>query len=114
MPPTQTPHQTFLAPLAKLSLRHPDMEGQAIWWEDGVWQAQDDDEAMIDAEEIAFYAEGLLAEGFGLHWQVLAEDASAKDPVLVRLFFWQSGQPPAIPEPDDGWHILSSASTPAS
>ena len=68
-----TPHQIFLAPLAKLALRHPMLEGQAIWWEAGDWQAQDDEEAMIDGEEIAYYAEGLLAEGFGLHWQVLAE-----------------------------------------
>jgi hypothetical protein len=110
---TLTPHQTFLAPLAKLPLRHPDVEGQAIWWEDGAWQAQDDAEAMIDAEEIAFYAEGLLEEGFGLHWQVLAEIESPKEPVLVRLFFWQAGDVPAAAPVDDGWLVTSEGKTPA-
>lgn len=106
---TLTPHQTFLAPLTKLALRHPDVEGQAIWWEDDIWQAQDDDEAMIDGEEIAFYAEGLLAEGFGLHWQVLAEVEAPKEPVLVRLFLWQSGAAPDVPAPDEGWQVIADA-----
>ncbi len=108
-----TPHQTFLAPLAKLALRHPLVEGQAIWWEDGDWQAQDDEEAMIDGEEIAYYAEGLLAEGFGLHWQVLAEADAPKEPVLVLLFLWQSGEAPDLPEPGPDWVVLAQAETPA-
>ncbi len=109
MPRALTPHQSFLAPLAKLALRHPDLEGQAIWWEDGDWQAQDDAEAMIDGEEIAFYAEGLLAEGFGLHWQVLAEIETPKEPVLVRLFLWQNGPGPTVPAPDEGWVVIADA-----
>ncbi len=113
MPRAQTPQQIFLAPLAKLALRHPDVEGQPIWFEDGTWQAQDDADAMIDGEEIAFYAEGLLAEGFGLHWQILAEVETPKDPVLVRLFLWQSGTEPLVPAPDDGWTVIAAASTPA-
>ncbi len=108
-----TPHQTFLAPLAKLALRHPLVEGQAIWWEDDTWQAQDDEEAMIDGEEIAYYAEGLLAEGFGLHWQVLAEADAPKEPVLVLLFLWQSGEAPDLPEPGPDWVVLAQAKTPA-
>lgn len=108
-----TPHQTFLAPLAKLALRHPLVEGQAIWWEEGDWQAQDDEEAMIDGEEIAYYAEGLLAEGFGLHWQVLAEADAPKEPVLVLLFLWQSGEAPDFPEPGPDWVVLAQAETPA-
>jgi hypothetical protein len=99
--------------LDKLTLRHPDLEGQAIWWEDGFWQAQDDDDAMIDGEEIAFYAEGLLDEGFGLHWQVLAEENAPKDPLLVRLFLWQAGETPQVPSPDEGWHVLAEARTEA-
>jgi hypothetical protein len=99
--------------LDKLTLRHPDLEGQAIWWEDGFWQAQDDDEAMIDGEEIAFYAEGLLDEGFGLHWQVLAEEDAPKDPLLVRLFLWQAGETPKVPSPDQGWRVLAEARTEA-
>lgn len=107
MPRSLTLHQTFLAPLAKLAQRHPELEGQAIWWEDGTWQAQDDEEAMVDGEEIAFYAEGLLAEGFGLHWQVLAEVDTPKIPALVRLFLWQSAPAPAVPSPETGWHLLN-------
>ena len=113
MAATLTPHQTFLAPLDKLTPRHPDLEGQAIWWEDGFWQAQDDDDAMIDGEEIAFYAEGLLDEGFGLHWQVLAEEDAPKDPLLVRLFLWQAGETPEVPSPDEGWRVLAEARTEA-
>ena len=110
---TPTPHQTFLAPLDRFALRYSHIEGQAIWWEDDEWQAQDDDEAMIDAEEIAFYAEGLLAEGFGLQWQVLAEADTPKDPVLVLLFLWQSGETPTVPQPGDDWVVLASAEFPA-
>lgn len=110
---TPTPHQSFLAPLAKLALRHPDIEGQAIWWEDGDWQAQDEAEEMIDGEEIAFYAEGLLAEGFGLHWQVLAETEAPKDPVLVLLFLWQPGANPEVLPAGEDWQVLAEARFPA-
>ena len=113
MAPTPTPHQTFLAPLDKLTLRHPALEGQAIWWEAGSWQAQDDDDAMIAGEETTFYAEGLLDEGSGLHWQVLAEEDAPKDPLLVRLFLWQAGETPKVPSPDEGWRVLAEARTEA-
>lgn len=108
-----TPHQTMLAPLIKLGQRHPDVEGQAVWWEDGAWQAQDDADDMIDGEEIAFYAEGLLAEGFGLHWQVLAERDAPKEPVIVLLFLWQSGSKPALPDTGEDWVVLAEGEVPA-
>lgn len=98
----QTPFDACLAPLARLAAKAPDLEGQVIWWDAGGWQAQEDDEAMLDAEEIAFYAEGLLAEGFGCGWQVLADADAPRAPVLARLFFWQ-GAKPAIPAPEPGW-----------
>lgn len=110
---TASPHQTFLAPIAKLALRHPHVEGQAIWWEGDEWHAQDEAEEMIDGEEIAYYAEGLLAEGFGLHWQLLAEADAPKEPVLVLLFLWQGTEPPALPDPGADWVVLAQASTPA-
>ena len=106
MAPTPTPHQTFLAPLDKLTLRHPDLEGQAIWWEDGFWQAQDDDGAMIDGEEIAFYAEGLLVEGFSLIWQAFAATETPKEPEHVVLMFWQGTAPPP-PGPPEGWVVMA-------
>jgi hypothetical protein len=107
MPAKLTAHQAFLAPLEKMALRHLDLEGQAVWWEDGEWMAQDDAEAMIDGEEIGYYAEGLLSEGFGLHWQVLAEVETPKEPVLVRLFLWQGEDDPEVPEMEEGWLVLS-------
>lgn len=95
-----------LVPLARLAAKFPDMEGQVIWWEPTGWQAQEDEEAMLDAEELAFYAEGLLAEGFSLHWQALAEADSPTTPVLTRLFFWEEALPP-LPVPALGWTVLA-------
>lgn len=95
-----------LAPLVRLAAKFPDMEGQVIWWEPTGWQAQDDEEAMLDAEELAFYAEGLLAEGFALHWQALAEVETPATPVLTRLFFCQ-GALPDLPAPAQGWTVLA-------
>lgn len=99
MPKTLTPIQTFLAPLAKLATKHPDIEAEVIWANGMEWDAQDDASEMLDAEEIAFYAEGLLMEGFHLHWQVLAETNASTEPVHARLFFWQGDGPkPPVPE----------------
>ena len=100
MAKTLTPVQTFLAPLAKLAAKFPDVEAEVIWANGSDWDAQDDTAERLDAEEIAFYAEGLLLEGFRLHWQVLAESPDPAEPVHVRLFFWQGGGPkPPLPEP---------------
>jgi len=72
--------QAFLAPLKRLAARHPVIEGQVLWAaevDDG-WQVQDDTADMLDAEEIPFYIEGLMVEGFGLIWQVMAEAAEGR------------------------------------
>ena len=100
MAKTPTPIEAFLAPLAKLLARHPDLEGEVIWAEADGWLAQNDVEGLLDAEEVAFYAEGLLLEGFHMQWQVLSETAAPKEPVTVRLFFWQGTATPPAPEPD--------------
>ena len=62
MAKTLSPIEAFLAPLAKLLARHPDLEGEVIWAEADGWLAQNDVEGLLDAEEVAFYAEGLLLE----------------------------------------------------
>ena len=103
----QTPIETFLAPLAKLAVKHPDMEAEVIWANGGEWDAQGDATERLDAEEIAFYAEGLMVEGFCLHWQVLAETTAPADPVHVRLFFWQ-GDAPEISVPEASLSIFAS------
>lgn len=103
-----TPIETYLAPLAKIARKHPDLEGEVIWADGTGWQAQDDTADLLDAEEVPFYAEGLLMEGFRMQWQVLAEADAPKDPVHIRLFFWESGaaSPPA---PEAGLILLESA-----
>lgn len=101
-----SPFDTCLAPLARIAAKSRALEGQVVWWEDGGWQAQEDEEAMLDAEELAFYAEGLLTEGFGLHWQVLADADAKAAPALALLFFWQ-GAAPAIPALEAGWTLLA-------
>ena len=102
MPAAPTPIEAFLAPLARLAVRH-DCEGQVIWALQGDWQAQDDEASMLDPDEIAFYAEGLLLDGRCLHWQLLAENGV---PVLARLFFWQDAAPP-VPPPEPGLAIAA-------
>ncbi|MGB4829252.1 MAG: hypothetical protein WBP18_18630 [Paracoccaceae bacterium] len=113
MPLTPGPFDACLLPLAKLAARHPGLEGQVIWQDADHWQAQEEDEALLDAEEIAFYAEGLLAEGFGLHWQALADAEGPALPVLVRLYFWQAGDPPPPPL-GEGWQLVASGRQQAS
>lgn len=108
MAKAQTPIEIFLAPLARITLKHPDLEGEVIWANGPDWQAQDDTEGLLDAEEIPFYAEGLLMEGFAMQWQVLAEAEAPKDPVHIRLFFWQTGGA-APPAPEPGLCLVASA-----
>ncbi|MEO6299853.1 MAG: hypothetical protein ABIV25_08750 [Paracoccaceae bacterium] len=106
IPCTMTPLETFFAPLAKLATRFPDVEGAVIWADDGAWQAQDDQTELLDAEEIVFYAEGLLQEGFGMIWQAIADADTPKEPAHILLMFWQ-GSAPLPPAPQDGWVVMS-------
>lgn len=104
--------EVFLAPLARLAARHPGIEGQVLWaaqGEDG-WQVQDDTAELLDAEEIPFYVEGLLMEGFGLVWQLMAEAGEGKrDPDHVLVMVWEPGaNPPPAPEAAAGWTVLAS------
>ena len=96
----------FLAPLARLAAKHPDVEGAVVWAEGGVWQAQDDTTELLDAEEIAFYAEGLLAEGFSLIWQALAPTDHPKEVAHILLMFWQGDTPP-LPAAQQGWIVMA-------
>ena len=104
---TQSPLDTFLAPLARLAAKHPAVEGSVVWAEGEGWQVQDDTTEMLDAEEVAFYAEGLLIEGFNLIWQAFAPSERPRDPDHILLMFWQTGAPPPLPDPQDGWVVVS-------
>ena len=101
MAKTPTPIEAFLAPLAKLAHKYPEVEAEVIWANGAAWEAQDDESEYLDAEEVPVYAEGLMIEGFHLHYQVLAEAETPKEPAHIRLFFWQqSASEP--PEPEAG------------
>ena len=108
MAKTLSPVETYLAPLAKLALKHPDVEAEVIWDSPDGWEPQTGHDALLEAEEIPFYAEGLLLEGFQMHYQILAETDAPKDPAHVRLFFWQTGNP-TPPAPEDGLSLIAGA-----
>lgn len=90
------PAPESLNPLATLCRKHPTLEAQVIWAEGGDWQPQEDDDEGLDGEEIAFYAEGMVLEGYACAWQVLGIGA----PEFVRLFFWMGVMPPLPSDPD--------------
>ena len=101
-----TPVETFLAALAALALRQPEIEALVFWGDVAGWP--DDPSESLESEEIAFYAEGLLLEGFNLQWQILATPATPTTPDHIRLMIWQDGPPP----PAHGWQILHQARWP--
>ena len=94
-----------LLPLAALIRRHPDVEAQVLWASPDGWEVQDDQDEMMDGEEIPYYAEGLLEEGFGLAWMALGEAAAAE---VLLLMVWEPGiVPPEMPVAEDGWKLLA-------
>ena len=103
-----SPIETFLAPLAKLGLKYPEVEAEVIWANGPEWEPQSGTDALLEAEEIPFYAEGLLLEGFQMHYQILADTDAPKDPAHVRLFFWQTDAAP-LPDPEAGLTLIASA-----
>ena len=98
--PTQTPIEAFLAPLAAICLTSKDIEGQVLWHRDGQWS--DGTGELLEAEEIAFYAEGLLIEGFSMQWDALR--SISDDTELIRMLFWQ-GDFPTAPLLPTGWQV---------
>jgi hypothetical protein len=100
--PEPTLIEAFLAPLARIARKAPETEGLVFWgglqgWDDGPSEA-------LEAEEIAFYAEGLLLDGFRMQWWLVALADSPGLPDHLRLAFWQDDSPPpGLPE---GWVAL--------
>ena len=86
-----SPIDLFLAPLARIAQKHPLIEGLVFWGDDDGWSDQPSE--ALEPEEIAFYAEGLLLDGFHMDW---AHVTGTGDDHL-RLCFWQDGSPPADP-----------------
>ena len=103
-----SPIETFLVPLTKLALKYPEVEAEVIWANGLEWEPQQGTDALLEAEEIPFYAEGLLLEGFQMHYQILADTDAPKDPAHVRLFFWQT-EVPSLPTPELGLALIAEA-----
>ena len=91
-----------LRPLAALAIRYPHLEGQVVWLEDGAFTFQEAEELGLDPEEIAFYAEGVLVEGFHLAWALLADVDAPTDPLILQLTCAEGAAPPIPPLPE-GW-----------
>jgi hypothetical protein len=97
-----TPVEAFLAPLARIARKMPDIEGLVFWGGAEGWDANPSE--ALEAEEIAFYAEGLLLDGFRMQWWLVALAGSPDLPDHLRLAFWQDDSPPpALPA---GWLAL--------
>ena len=99
MAKTQTPIEAFLAPLARHARKLPHLEGLVFWGGAAGWDASPSE--ALEAEEITFYAEGLLIDGFQMDWALVGEGEAADH---LRLCFWQEGEPP--PPVAAPWHRL--------
>ncbi len=95
-----TPIESFLAPLARITHKSPGIEGLVFWGDADGWHPSPSE--ALESEEVVFYAEGLLLDGFHMDW-ALIEDAEGLTRDL-RLCFWQEGDAP--PPPLKGWDVL--------
>lgn len=93
----------FVKDLARHASRQRDLEASVFWASGGQWADAAGD--PLDAEEIGYYAEGLLMEGFGVAWR-LAERGGVIGP--LQLYCWQ-GTRPALPELAPGASLLAAA-----
>jgi hypothetical protein len=106
--PDPTPIETFLAPLATLARKRPELEGLVFWRAEDGWP--DAPAEALEAEEITFYAEGLLIDGFRMQWSVLALPEAPEVPDHIRMHFWQDDGAP--PDASAGWALLRSGRWP--
>ncbi len=106
MTAAQTPIEAFLAPLAKLALKQPEIEGLVFWGDANGWDTTPTE--ALESEEIAFYAEGLLLEGFRMVWEIAAMAETPNDPDHIRLLFWQDIAP-IPPAPRPAWVTITRA-----
>ena len=107
--PEPTPIEAFLAPLASLARKQPEIEALVFW---GTADGRPDSPSeALESEEITFYAEGLLEDGFNLVWTVVALSDNPGQPDHVRLQFWQDEGAPQASLPS-GWLALTSGRWP--
>ncbi|OYX25956.1 MAG: hypothetical protein B7Z10_04620 [Rhodobacterales bacterium 32-66-7] len=97
--PPPTPIETCLAPIAKLALKQPEIEALVFWGSPDGWP--DTPSEALESEEITFYAEGLMEDGFHLAWTIVALAEMPSQPDHIRLQVWQDAAPP--PPLPAGW-----------
>ena len=106
--PDPTPLETFLAPLIRVARTSPEIEGLVFWGGAEGWDPHPSE--ALEAKEIAFYAEGLLEDGFRMRWTLTALAEAPDQPDHLRLEFWQDDSaPPPLPA---GWVALQQATWP--
>lgn len=82
------------------------VEATVHWSKSGQWT--DATGETLENEEIVFYAEGLLMDGFGMAWQLVGSAGKADH---LRLYFWQE-QAPQLPPAPAGMEILETVNAP--
>jgi len=93
--------ETVLDPLLQITRRFKDIEAYVLWHKDGAWS--DAGGEFLETDEIVFYAEGLLMEGFGMAWDHLTDPGFGDQ---IRLCFWQAGRPD-LPPMEPGAHRVT-------
>lgn len=101
--PAQNPaSEAFLAPLTARLAKLRQLEA-AVFWESDGWPEEPAE--ILEPEEIVFYLEGLLDEGFRLEWRLLALADTPGQPDHLRLFVWENGAE-APPADGPGWAVI--------
>lgn len=85
----------FLAPLSARLARLRGLEA-AVFWESGGWP--DAPAEILEPEEIVFYLEGLVEEGFCLEWRLVGLADAPAQPDHLRIYVWENGAAPPGPE----------------
>lgn len=108
--PAQGPDtDAFLAPLTARLAKLRQLEA-AVFWESEGWP--EDPAEILEPEEIIFYLEGLLDEGFRLEWRLLALAETPGQPDHLRIFVWEDGSE-VPPEDGPGWAVIDGKRHPA-
>lgn len=83
--------ERILEQLAGAIARLPGIEAAVFWEADG-WSSEPAE--VLETDEIVFYVEGLLDEGFHLEWRLLALTDAPATPDHLRLYVWEEGARP--------------------